>query len=57
MTNNKFKITDWAGNDCISKLEFETFEDAWGVIYEKFADLSDEDAEEQFGDLFVVEVK
>lgn len=29
-----FIIKDWAGNICFCGREFESFEDAWGFIYE-----------------------
>lgn len=38
----KFIIKDWAGNICFKGIQFESFEDAWGYIYELFPE-GDED--------------
>ena len=35
---SKFIINDWAGNVCFHGITFETFEDAWGYIYENVPD-------------------
>jgi len=46
----KFGIFDWALNRLCDELEFDTFEDTWGFIWENFPD-EDED------DFFVFEIK
>lgn len=30
----KFRITDWSGNVCFFGRRFDSFEDAWGFLYE-----------------------
>lgn len=37
----KFIIIDWCSNVCFQGKTFDSFEDAWGFIYEK---VDDEDA-------------
>lgn len=32
----KYIIRDWCYNICFNGKEFDTFEDAWGFIYETF---------------------
>ena len=49
----KYIIQDWAGNVMFNQIEFETFEDAWSYVYEKFEYLSDSEAEEQYQDIYV----
>lgn len=47
-------IKDWAGNDKTSYYgKFETFEDAWGRLYEEFDNLSEDDFNEQMGEFYV----
>jgi hypothetical protein len=48
----KFIIKDWADNHLFRDQEFETFEDGWEFLYQKFPN-GDEDR--TFDDLFVVE--
>jgi len=52
----KFKILDWAGNECISHESFPTFEDAWGAIYEYFDKLEDAEFDAELGEYQVLEV-
>jgi hypothetical protein len=49
-----FKIIDWTGNTCFRGKEFQTFEDAWGFIYDKFPNGDDDGT---FDDYFVVETE
>lgn len=52
----KYRIIDWAGNDLTSYYgTFDSFEDAWGAIYERFEHLSDEDLDEQLGEFEVID--
>lgn len=48
-------IKDWAGNTCFKGREFDSFEDAWGFIYEAYASLCGEEFDEQMGEYFVEE--
>lgn len=52
---SKFIIQDWAGNVCFSAKEFDSFEDAWGFIYEKFDHLDEDAFDEEMGEYSVVE--
>lgn len=47
----RYKIFDWAGNECFGGITFDDFEDAWGFLYEKFPN-GDED--NTFDDYFVL---
>jgi hypothetical protein len=47
----KFFIQDWAGNRLDAHGTFETFEDAWGYIYEHWPN------EEDWQELYVVPTK
>lgn len=38
LSKNRFIIKDWADNVCFQGIEFPTFEDAWGYIYENVKD-------------------
>lgn len=52
----KFKIFDWAGNDKTSYYgEFNTFEDAWGALYEEFAHLNEEEFDDLMSEFEVLE--
>ena len=42
----EFIIKDWAGNELFDGETFETFEDAWAFLMEKFPDADDEDLAE-----------
>lgn len=44
----KYIIKDWANNIMFNGIEFDTFEDAWGYIYEM------NENEEEYEDIFVV---
>jgi len=58
MNQTKYYIQDWAGNDLTGYYgTFESFEDAWGAIYENFEHLSDKELEEQLGEFEVTEMK
>jgi hypothetical protein len=48
-----FIIKDWANNICFKGKTFESFEDAWGFLYEMFPNGDDD---RTFDDYFV-EVK
>lgn len=52
----QYVVYDWAGNLIKFYGESDSFEDAWGKVYENFDHLSDEDLEDQLGE-FYVEVK
>lgn len=47
----KYLIQDWAGNVLFQGKEFDSFEDAWGFIYEQFPN------DEEFDDYFVIQGK
>lgn len=47
----RYKIFDWAGNECFGGITFDDFEDAWGFLYEKF---SNGDEDNTFDDYFVL---
>lgn len=47
----KFIIRDWMGNICFGGKEFESFEDGWEFLYEKFPDGDDD---RTYDDYFVV---
>jgi len=50
-----FKIYDWAGNDKTPYYgTFESFEDAWGRLYEEFDHLVDQDFDEQMSEFQVL---
>lgn len=49
----KYVIKDWAGNICWGGIEFDSFEDAWSYMYEKYEHLSDEEAAEEFEEYHV----
>lgn len=46
----KFIITDWMNNHLHQNLEFDSFECAWGFIYENYSP-----DDNQYDDLFVVD--
>jgi hypothetical protein len=49
-------ILDWAGNDLSAHYgEFESFEDAWGALYEDYALLNEEDFDAQMSEFEVLE--
>lgn len=45
----KWIIIDWAYNRLFPKMEFESFEDGWGFIYENI-----EDEDNAYDDIFVI---
>lgn len=45
---NKYIIVDWANNHLFRKHEFDSFDDGWTFLYEKFPD------EEDLGDYYVI---
>lgn len=52
----QYKIIDWAGNDKTPYYgTFETFEDAWGALYEEFDSLPEDEFDAQMGEFYVVE--
>jgi len=48
-----FIIKDWAHNQCFKGETFETFEDAWGYIYEFYDHLCEAEFDEQMQEYFV----
>lgn len=46
-----YLIIDWASNICFHGKTFETFEDAWGFLYETFPDGAEDGT---FDDYFVL---
>ncbi len=48
MSKKKFIIEDWAGNRMFPDKSFDTFEDGWAFVYEKFPE------EECFDDIYVI---
>lgn len=51
----KYIIQDWAGNDLSSYYgTFDTFEDAWDAILERFKDLDESELENQLQEFEVV---
>ena len=50
-----FIIKDWANNTCFKGKTFNSFEDAWGFIYETFDSLDEESFNAEMGEYFVVE--
>lgn len=46
-----FEIRDWANNLLFNGKTFDTFEDGWDFLYEKFPDYQDGD----FDDYYVLE--
>lgn len=54
-----FKIYDWASNDVTNHFgvnSFNTFEDAWGAIYEVFEHLGEKEFDEQMGEFEVLPI-
>lgn len=47
----KYIIEDWAGNHLFKGKEFDSFEDGWDFLYNKFPNVQDEDF---FDDYFVI---
>lgn len=53
-----YVIEDWAGNDKSNYYgTFESFEDAWGALYEEFNHLSETDFDEQMNEFYVEETR
>lgn len=53
---SKFIIKDWADNICFKGKKFDTFEEAWGFIYEKYEHLEERDFDEQMSEYEVMQV-
>ena len=52
----RYTIQDWAGNDLSDYYgTFESFEDAWGAIYERFEALSDKEFDDEMQEYAVIE--
>jgi hypothetical protein len=49
----KYAVYDWTGRRMTYYGEFESYEDAWGRIYEEFEDLDEKEFEEQMGEFYV----
>lgn len=48
------RIFDWAGNDLTYYYgTFKDFESAWGALYERFADLPEDEFNEQMAEFYV----
>ena len=45
----KYEIQDWAGNRLRDRNEFDSFEDAWGYIYDVFE-------EDDWQDIYVIPI-
>lgn len=52
----KFVIKDWTNKICFKGQEFESFEDAWGFIYETDPCPSEDQEAHWFDDYFVEEL-
>jgi hypothetical protein len=52
----KYVIEDWAGNTCFGGKTFESFNEAWGFLYEKFEGLSHNEFGAEMGEYEVTEV-
>ncbi len=53
----KFKIIDWAGNDKSDYYgHFDSFEDAWGRLYQEFEGLPEDEFNETMGEFYVEEI-
>lgn len=53
----RFRIVDWAGNDKSAYYgRFDSFEDAWGALYEEFDDLPEDEFNETMSEFYVEEV-
>ena len=54
MKRSKYKIIDWAGNECFYGLDFTTFEEAYEaltIIIEQWLGITDDDKfEEEIGE-------
>ena len=44
----KYLISDWAGNVLFDGQTFDSFNDAWGFLYEQFPDWEHEDFEDYY---------
>lgn len=54
MKNQIWIIKDWTGNDKTAFYgTFDSFEDAWSALYEAFADLDENEFNEQMGEYYV----
>jgi hypothetical protein len=49
----KYIIKDWMGNTCFKGKTFDSFEDAWGFIYEQYDGLNEKEFDEQMEEYFV----
>ena len=52
----KYEIIDWASNEMFGGKQFDSFEEAWGFLYEKFDHLPEKEFNEEMGEYEVVEV-
>jgi hypothetical protein len=46
----KFIIKDWTGKICFHGQTFDSFEDAWGFLYEKYEHLKVGDDEKEYNE-------
>lgn len=53
----KYVIQDWTGKVCFDGRTFDTFDDAWGFIYENDPQPEDDDSEHWFDDYCVEETE
>lgn len=53
----KYEIRDWMNNLCFKGIRFDSFEDAWGYIFENDPMPEGEDENGFYDDYFVEEVK
>lgn len=49
----KFIIKDWADNTCFKGIEFESFDNAWAYLMDKFPD----DITKDLDEYHVIEIK
>jgi len=57
MKKPKFIVQDWTGRVIEFYGESNSFEEAWGKIYDNFRDLPEKDFDEQMGEFYVEQVK
>lgn len=54
----KYRVYDWAGNDLSDFYpDQDSFEDSWGLIYERFDSLPEDEFDEQMSEFEVRPVK
>ena len=49
----KFEIQDWTGKVCFGGVTFESFDEAWGYIYENDPQPEGDDSEHYYDDYHV----